>query len=486
MWLVVPPASAHALRECGLAQQRGLRRPRCAVVAWRDDAWCAGGDAAFADVAVSLLPVAPRVPPIPAWCGGLGVGASVEVALVVNARAPWRGGNNVGSSGVGGSGSAAAAAGGGAVAWPCRVCAEARAPADVGRCGGCGRVLCALEPAAWGCEVDHAGGRRLIALENKHVTLQTANALVSTLGGGHFLCRQVSAAMAMARRQMWIARELGDAKLLLRCHVHLAYCLIQVGAFGSAVRLLRHINTAATALEDGVCAGMVTAARRHARKTHELWRQGALSFDFEDASWSLVARPGAGERRGLGAGVAPRSPHGAVLRQHADGGGGAASLVIASAIASPTPRTGGARGASVVLAAADVGATPSGVRASAEGGDERRAAGDAVCVGSGATTWAGSPVAARPTHGIGGLGSVSAGGAVVVAPSDLAPAAVACGGGTGAADGDGIDGVPAATASGGEACASAPGDAQPPRPSAALSRTDELYRLRLVRLQPPR
>jgi len=131
----------------------------------------------------------------------------------------------------------------------------------------------------WRCvPVDRCGSAALMRLENKHVALLTANAYVSTLGGGHFLCRHVPSAVALARAQIRVACELGDTHLAARSHIHLAYCAVLMGQFRSASRLLALLDRVAVALEDPVLAGMVVAARRHTRMTHALWRTGALRF----------------------------------------------------------------------------------------------------------------------------------------------------------------------------------------------------------------
>ena len=88
---------------------------------------------------------------------------------------------------------------------------------------------------------------RLMFLVAKYSSLVSANAFISTLGGGHFLCKQIDASRKMAARQIEIARRLGDESLALECEVHLIYNDIQTGEFYSAKQ--RHDTLARAANE---------------------------------------------------------------------------------------------------------------------------------------------------------------------------------------------------------------------------------------------
>jgi hypothetical protein len=114
---------------------------------------------------------------------------------------------------------------------------------------------------------------------------------ISTLGGGHFLCKHLGDAVRLARAQMRVAMALADARLAARCVVHLVYCAIQAGRFGTAVRMLRRLRAhAITGLDgDEVLVAMCDAATRYARRTHALWRQGVLG----DATAPAAAADGA-------------------------------------------------------------------------------------------------------------------------------------------------------------------------------------------------
>lgn len=82
-------------------------------------------------------------------------------------------------------------------------------------------------------------------------SLISANAFVSTLGGGHFLCKQIDSSRRMAQRQIDIARRLGDTALVLRCSVHLVYNDIQAGNFEAAHLRVQDLREAAVEREVG-------------------------------------------------------------------------------------------------------------------------------------------------------------------------------------------------------------------------------------------
>ena len=85
----------------------------------------------------------------------------------------------------------------------------------------------------------YAWARRLLRLERAGAAAITANAYVSTLGGGYFMCKQLDSARAMARLQERLALRVGDGDLAGRCRVNLAYSEMQAGEFGSARLRLR-------------------------------------------------------------------------------------------------------------------------------------------------------------------------------------------------------------------------------------------------------
>jgi hypothetical protein len=117
---------------------------------------------------------------------------------------------------------------------------------------------------------------RLIILENRFVALANANAFISTLGGGHFLCKQVSRARAMALAQRRVARALGNEGLEAMTLVHLVYTDIQVGNFRRAASTLRALRAYAERAGNGVLTNMVESGQRFCRRTYALWRAGLL------------------------------------------------------------------------------------------------------------------------------------------------------------------------------------------------------------------
>jgi hypothetical protein len=64
-------------------------------------------------------------------------------------------------------------------------------------------------------------GRRVLGVLSMQISLITANAYISTLGGGHFLCKHLDSATAMAMRQHKVATNLGDPLLAAQCRIHL-------------------------------------------------------------------------------------------------------------------------------------------------------------------------------------------------------------------------------------------------------------------------
>jgi hypothetical protein len=141
--------------------------------------------------------------------------------------------------------------------------------------------------------LDTAWSTRLVRLDNMVKALVSANAYISTLGGGHFLCRHIKDAMRLARAQMCVARALGDPQLEARCHVHLIYAWIQTGRFRTAMRRLKVLDQYAARTGDDGLAAMVVAGTRYCRKTAELVLSGtldALPPSQEDALFDELYR----------------------------------------------------------------------------------------------------------------------------------------------------------------------------------------------------
>jgi hypothetical protein len=117
---------------------------------------------------------------------------------------------------------------------------------------------------------DLAWGARLSWLLARKAGLATANAFVSTLGGGYFLCKQIDRAEQMALRQLSIALSLGDPALAVQCRVHLAYNQLQRGRLRFARALLEGEWLCAKALGDDVLQSMVKSAWLYLRRLRQL------------------------------------------------------------------------------------------------------------------------------------------------------------------------------------------------------------------------
>ncbi len=125
-------------------------------------------------------------------------------------------------------------------------------------------------------------GARLSWLVARKAGLATANAFVSTLGGGYFLCKQIDRAEQMALRQLSIALSLGDPALAVQCRVHLAYNQLQRGRLRLARAMLECEWLCAKALGDDVLQSMVKSAWLYLRRLRQLR--------------ALLARPAQGDK----------------------------------------------------------------------------------------------------------------------------------------------------------------------------------------------
>ncbi|KAL3762231.1 hypothetical protein ACHAWU_004769 [Discostella pseudostelligera] len=80
---------------------------------------------------------------------------------------------------------------------------------------------------------------RLILNENNFIRLTSLSAYISTLGGGFFLCRYLSTAIALARRQCALALMRGDSMMALKCRINEGYCYIHGGKLNKGKKLIR-------------------------------------------------------------------------------------------------------------------------------------------------------------------------------------------------------------------------------------------------------
>ncbi|GLE05541.1 hypothetical protein PINS_up014564 [Pythium insidiosum] len=92
--------------------------------------------------------------------------------------------------------------------------------------------------------------RRAVKFVHGVVALVTANAYISTLGGGHFLCLHLHQAKIMARLQIAISAGLNDPVLASKCRVNLAYNAMRGGKFRKARRIIEEERVVARELNN--------------------------------------------------------------------------------------------------------------------------------------------------------------------------------------------------------------------------------------------
>lgn len=83
--------------------------------------------------------------------------------------------------------------------------------------------------------------KRLITYENTMIRLTSISAYISTLGGGFFMCRYLSTAVALARQQCRIALIRGDEEMAFRCRINEGYCFIHAGELKKGKRVIRSV-----------------------------------------------------------------------------------------------------------------------------------------------------------------------------------------------------------------------------------------------------
>jgi hypothetical protein len=112
--------------------------------------------------------------------------------------------------------------------------------------------------------------RRAVRFVHGVVALVTANAYISTLGGGHFLCRHLDRATLMAKMQMAVSVGLQDPVLESKCRVNLAYNALQAGRFARARRIIDHETRVAEQLDNDELRKVSRAAGVYLAKTYRL------------------------------------------------------------------------------------------------------------------------------------------------------------------------------------------------------------------------
>lgn len=118
-----------------------------------------------------------------------------------------------------------------------------------------------------------ASARRAVRFVHGVVALVTANAYISTLGGGHFLCKQLSQAKLMARLQIAVSMGLQDPILESKCRINLAYNAMQAGRFRRAQRIIRNETLVAARLKSNELAKVCHAAQTYLGKTYRVHRE---------------------------------------------------------------------------------------------------------------------------------------------------------------------------------------------------------------------
>jgi hypothetical protein len=87
---------------------------------------------------------------------------------------------------------------------------------------------------------------RLISWEHTLVQAYSLSAYLATLGGGHFLCRQLATALRLAQFQQYVAtRILGgfsESSTLYKCLLNQAYNYMYAGRFRTANKILRYVE----------------------------------------------------------------------------------------------------------------------------------------------------------------------------------------------------------------------------------------------------
>lgn len=117
-----------------------------------------------------------------------------------------------------------------------------------------------------------ASARRAVRFVHGVVALVTANAYISTLGGGHFLCKHLTQAKLMARLQIAVSMGLQDPILESKCRINLAYNAMQAGRFRRAQRIIRNETQVAARLKNDELAKVCHAAQTYLVKTYRVHR----------------------------------------------------------------------------------------------------------------------------------------------------------------------------------------------------------------------
>eukprot|EP01138_Halocafeteria_seosinensis_P007893 gb/GECG01008064.1/.p1 GENE.gb/GECG01008064.1/~~gb/GECG01008064.1/.p1 ORF type:complete len:443 (+),score=32.80 gb/GECG01008064.1/:1-1329(+) len=137
----------------------------------------------------------------------------------------------------------------------------------------CSRLLvgahCRATPDLLGC-------KKFMFLIVMRRELIVANAWISTLGGGYYLCKHIDQARVMAEKQILVAKLLGDESMEAKANVHFVYNDILERKFGSARVRIRTLRKIGKRLGDTELLKMLKASKLYCNKVEELDKTGIL------------------------------------------------------------------------------------------------------------------------------------------------------------------------------------------------------------------
>ena len=128
----------------------------------------------------------------------------------------------------------------------------------------------------------------LIAWEHQMILYQSMAAWISTLGGGHFFCRHLSTAMALAKQQRRIAILMGDLTMAYKCTINEAYSYIYAGKFDAALKTINSVAILNRRLDihplDTVIVNMCSSARLFCKRVRKASKKLHSSKTQQQAS----------------------------------------------------------------------------------------------------------------------------------------------------------------------------------------------------------
>lgn len=131
-------------------------------------------------------------------------------------------------------------------------------------------------------EVDYYFSGELIRYEHIWLQMQTLSAYYATLGGGYFLCRKLSTAIQLARRQRWVATWMGDYAMADRCTLNESYNYLHAGQFDVAFAMLKTLKVSARVRNDVVLWKMCKSARLLGKRMKRAGKRGGAESNIDD------------------------------------------------------------------------------------------------------------------------------------------------------------------------------------------------------------